>query len=566
VVGVEGDQETLWGFGKDWHYEVSYVWGRTTLDGETNGLVSLQNLYESLRVVETAPGSGVYQCQSEIARASGCIPVNPFDGYSTEEQAYLRINGGVRSRSDFENTLAFISGSVAELPAGPLQISLGLEKRTVTAYEDYSTDINLGVAAGNQISDSERTTFDTDEVFTEVNIPILRDMAFAKELTFEGAYRWSDASIGGKYETYKYGAQWEPVEGLRFRAMKNRAVRSPVLAEVTGLSQTAGVVDDPCINYGLSSNSVLQANCAALGIPANYDPPLAVKQNVQGFVGGNPDLKPEEADTFTYGFVVQAGRFDFVPEVLSNLTISVDRFEIEMTGLINTLGRQNIAELCYGLPTGQREVFCSQVTRGADPSVPGANYVLTDVDDQYQNIAALDISGVDLEINYGVELGRLYAGLDNWGSLSINSIWTFYDKASQVPAPGLDPIDLLGAAGGSTSDQGWLETQGNTNINWTVGRFRTSWTARFVGEAKSAPADLYGEEAVVTIGSRWYHDMSVRFAVNDQVEVYGGINNVFDKDPPFFPSSQSGTQALDTIPAYYDVFGRQAFVGARLRF
>lgn len=566
AAGLEGDFDSLFGVGSDWRYEASYVWGRTTLDGMSRGLISREGLYAGLRVEADPDNPGQYRCTDPLQRAQGCVPINPFDGFNAEEQAYLVRNGGVRSQSQIENALAYLSGSLFELPAGPVQATLGVESRRITAYEDYSTEINLGSTTGNQISDSEETTFTTDEIFTEVVVPVLSDMPFAKELTLEGAFRWSDANFGGKYETWKYGLQWAPVEGLRFRAMQNRAVRAPVLGEVTGVGETFGQISDPCTNWAANSDANIRTNCAAEGIPGNYDPPLVVLQNVGGFVGGNPDLVPEVADTLTYGFVLQAGQFDFVPEVFSDLTISVDRFEIELEGLISTIGRQNLAELCYSQPTGQRETFCAQVTRGSDPAVPGAGYVLTDVNDQLQNIASLEVHGVDLEINWGVEFGQLFSGADNWGRLNLNSVWTFYDKATQVPIPGSDPIDLLGAAGGSTSDQGWLEKQGNTTLTWTLGRFRTAWTARFIGEADSAPADLFGEDSITKIDSHWYHDVNLRVGITDQLEAYGGINNLFDQDPPFFPFSQAGTQALDTVPAYYDVFGRSAYVGVKVRF
>jgi outer membrane receptor protein involved in Fe transport len=566
VAGVEGDFDNLFGIGSDWRYEASYVFGRTTLDAVTEGLVARDALYHGLRLEPTAPGATTYQCVDAVARAQGCVPINPFDGYSDAERAYLVRSGGVRSEAQLENALAFLSGSLFELPAGPLQATLGVESRRITAFEDYSTDINLGLTTGNQISDSEETTFTTDEIFTEVVVPVLRDMPFAKELTLEGAYRWSDANVGGKYETYKYGFQWEPVSGVRARVMQNRAVRAPVLGEVTGVAQTFGVVDDPCILWGSSTNATLRANCQAAGVPADYDPPLTVIQGVTGFVGGNPDLMPEIADTLTYGVVLQAGRFDFMPEIFSDLTVSVDRFEIELEGLISTIGRQDIAQLCYTTSGPQRDVFCDAITRGTDPAVPGANYVLTAVDDQLQNISSLELSGVDLEVNWGFDWGQMFSAADNWGRFSVSSIWTFYDKVKEVPIPGSDPIDFLGAAGGSTSDQGWLETQGNTTFTWQVGKWKTSWVARYIGEAKSAPADLFGEDAIVDIDDHWYHDLSLRVAVTDQVEAYGGITNLFDQEPPFFPTSQSGTQALDTIPAYYDVFGRSAFVGIKVRF
>lgn len=565
VAGLRGELDTLGGFGKDWNWEASYVWGRTTFDGQTNGLVARDALYAGLRVQQVvgAP-TGTYECVDPLARAQGCVPINPFDGYNDAEQAWLVRSGGINSRSELENGLVFISGSLFDLPAGPLQIAVGAESRRVTAYEDYSTEINLGTVTGNQISDSPSTSFKTDEFFIETTVPVLRGLPIAQELNFEAAYRWSDSDIGS-YDTWKYGGDWSPVNGLRLRAMMNRAVRAPDLGEVTGVSQTFGTINDPCINWATNSNATLRANCQAAGVPGNYDPPLTVRQGVSGFVGGNPNLVPEVADTLTYGLVLQARAFDFMPTWAKDLTISVDRFEIELEGVINTVGRQNIAQLCYTSAAGARDIFCSQLTRGTDPAVPGANYVLTDVNDQVQNIASLEISGVDLEVNYGLVIADVISGADRWGSLNLNTVWTFYDKADQTPYPGGEVLDLLGAAGGSTSDQGWLKRQGNTTLAWTVGSVRGSWTARYIGKTKSAPEDLFGTR-IVDIKARWYNDMQVRWAATDNVETYLGVNNVFDKEPPFFPTSQAGTQALDTVPAYYDVFGRQAYAGVKLRF
>ncbi|MDO8408783.1 MAG: TonB-dependent receptor [Phenylobacterium sp.] len=565
VVGLRGDFDTIGGFGSDWNWEASYVWGRTTFDGQSNGLVARDALYAGLRVQPIAGAPGTYECVDPLARAQGCVPINPFDGYSAEEQAWLVRSGGVNSRSELENGLVFLSGSIVDLPAGPLQIAVGAESRRTTSYEDYSTEINLGTTTGNQISDSPETSFKTDEFFLETTVPILRDLPFARELNVEAAYRWSDGSDVGTYDTWKYGGDWSPVSGLRFRAMKNRAVRAPVLGEVTGVSQTFGTIADPCINWASNSNATLRSNCQAAGVPGNYNPPLTVQQGVSGFVGGNPDLKPEVADTLTYGLVFQASSFDFMPTWSRDLTISVDRFEIELEGVINTVGRQNIAQLCYTSEAGARDIFCNQITRGSDPAVPGANYVLTDVNDQVQNIASLEIAGVDLEVNYGLMIGDIFAGAERWGSLNLNSVWTFYDKAEQTPYPGGDVLDLLGAAGGSTSDQGWLKRQGNTTLSWAMGPVRSSWTVRYIGKTKSAPEDLFGD-SIVDIKAKVYSDFQVRWAATDNIETYLGMNNVFDEEPPFFPTSQAGTQALDTVPAYYDVFGRQAYAGVKLRF
>ncbi|UDF04557.1 TonB-dependent receptor domain-containing protein [Asticcacaulis sp. AND118] len=553
VVGVEGDFDTLFGLGSDWNYEVSYLLGRSKLDSLTNGLVSRANLYNGLRVESN--GAGGYQCIDVVARASGCVPINPFDGYNADEQKYLLVSAGTRGQYDLEVFNAFVGGSLFQLPAGPVDAVFGVESRRVTSYLDYASDINNGITTGNQIGDNDERTYQFNEYYTELNVPILKDTPFAYDLSATGSYRKSDTNAFGEYESWQLGANWAPVPGLRFRYTKALSVRAPNLSETTGISQTFGVVDDPCTTENYNDNPTRVANCAAAGVPTSYDPPLTVRQGVDGFVGGNANLKPEQADTETVGVVFTASRFDALPSWISPLTITLDRFKIDTSDLIAGVGRQEIANLCYDTAGSARDLFCSQLTRGTDPAVPGANYVLKTVNDQVLNIASLNIAGYDLEAGYNFDF-------DRFGRLGVATTWTFYDKAEKTSYPTAPVQDLLGFAGGTTSDQGWIEKQGNVAFTWTVGKFKTNWTARYIGEAKSSP---YATNAV-TIKSHTYHDVQVRYAVFENSEIYAGISNLMDQDPPFFPTSQSGTQALDTVPAYYDVFGRSAYVGFKSKF
>lgn len=559
--GLTGSLDTLFGFGKDWQWEASYTYGRTTLDSISNGLVSTLNLYNGLRVEADPANPGKYRCTDPAARGQGCVPINPFAPYTDEMKKYLTVNAGQHGEHELEQGLAYLSGSIAELPAGPLQVAVGVESRRTTAYLDYDDVINRGTVTGNRIQDSEPNTFRTNEAYLETIVPILRNMTMAHSLNFEGAYRWSNGSTVGDYQTWKYGGSWEPIAGLRFRVMKAKSVRAPNEGEVAGSGQTFGVVNDPCTAARRNANATRAANCLADGIPANYSPVLQVEQSVAGVVGGNPNLKPEEAETLTYGVVFQAGQIDGMPDFLQSLTVSVDRFEIDLQGAINTVGRQLSANACYDTAGPGRALFCSQITRGTNPLVPGATYVLVGVNDQLQNIASFDIRGVDVQVGYQVALNDWFKSAPDLGRLNFNLLATFYDRAKEVPLAGQAPIDLLGFAGGSTSDQGFLKRQATLSTTWAYKGFRANWNVRYIGEAEMSPFTPGPK-----VPSYTYHDIQFRYELNRSVEFYGGMNNVADKEPPFFVLGASGTQALDTIPAYYDIFGRQIYAGFKLKF
>lgn len=555
VIGLNGDFDSIGGFGSNWRWEVSHVYGRTQLDSRTEGFVGTDRLYNALRV-EAVPGQpGAFQCIDPAARALGCVPINPFAPYTQEMIDYLTLSAGQRGESELQDTVAFISGGLVDLPAGPLQAALGVERRTFSGNLDYDEVIQSGLVTGNQILDTPEAEIETEEAFLELVVPILRDRPFAHSLDFEGAYRESTSDYLAKsedYGTWKYGGGWAPIEGLRFRVMRARSVRVPTPGELGGGGQTFGVVNDPCTAARRNENPTRAANCAADGVDPNYSPPTVVEQSVAGFQVGNPDLEPEEATTLTYGLV-------WTPTFVPNLSVTVDRFEIEVDKFVNLFGRQSIANLCYDSPDRQ---FCDLVTRGANPVVAGATYVLNAVNDTFDNISAYDISGVDVELAYRFNIADMFRADRDYGGLAIAVRGTFYDKAETVPSPGSDTIDLLGFAGGSTTDQGFLRRQIIADLNYDVGPWSASWNIRHIGSTKMSPF----EEGFPEIGSHTYHNVRFGFDFGEGSEMYLGVTNLFDKDPPFFASGTSGTQALDTIPAFYDVFGRSYYAGTKVRF
>ncbi len=384
-------------------------------------------------------------------------------------------------------------------------------------------------------------------------VPVLKDLPFADELTVEGSYRWSNPQRGDDYDTWGVGLNWVPIEGIKLRASRNTSVRSPVPSELSGVGLTAGVVNDPCTAARRNANPTRAANCAADGVPANYAPPVVVEQSVDGFVGGNPNLENEESKSLTFGVVWQ-------PTFIENFALAVDRFDVKLDGAINTVGRQTKANLCYDTVNRQ---FCGDLIRGTDPAVPGANYVLNTVNDQVANIAAYSISGFDVDLSYSFGLGKLFRSESDLGTLSIKALMTIYDEAEYTPVPGGATVELLGNAGGSTSDQGYIKKTGNLTLRYKFGPVAATWNTRYIGSARMSP---FAPAAAPEIGSRMYHNLRLGWEYKEGSELYVGATNLFDKDPPFFCSGCAGTQALDTIPGYYDIFGRSWYAGAKVKF
>ena len=543
VFGLKGEIASLGGFGRDFRWEASHTTARTAVSLNTEGLVNTANLYHGLRVEADPANPGQFRCVDAGARAQGCVPINPFANYTPAMRQALRIGSVANGTSSLNNTIVTLTGTVADLPAGSLRASVGAERRTFSGFLDRDVVVNNALATGNQISDTDFAKTKTDEVFAEVLVPVLADLPGVQSLNFEGAFRKSSTETSD-YDTWNYGGDWEPVSGLRFRAKQSRSVRAPQPGELSGVGQTFGVVTDPCQDTLRNRNATRAANCLAAGVPAGYTPPQTVAQGVAGLTGGNANLKPEEADTLTYGVV-------WTPSFAKGLTVAIDRFEIEMEGIITTVSRQDAVDLCY-----DRGLLCNVVTRGTNVQVPGANYVLTAVNEQLENVAKLNVYGTDIDIRYNFDLPR---GL---GQMNLGLLTTIYDEAVQTVVGA--PINLLGAAGGSTTDQGWVKMTANANIGWRWGGFSANWNIRHIGEADMSNATTGA--GYPKIPAHTYHNLRAGYQVSKNAELYGGVTNVADKKPPFFASGSSGTQALDTVPGYYDVFGRSFFVGAKMKF
>jgi iron complex outermembrane receptor protein len=556
VFGIRGDLPSLGSVGKDWSWELSHVYGRTSVNLNTEGLVGTDRLYHGLRVEEDPDAPGTYRCIDPGARATGCVPINPFAPYTQEMLDYLNVSASSNGVSELQNTVATLSGTLFELPAGGVQTAIGAEYRSFSGFLDHDTVINKSLATGNQIGDIDYVKRTSREAFVEAVVPVVKDLPFARAINVEAAYRRANTDGADEYGTWQYGGDWSPIDGLRVRAMRARAVRTPVPGELSGIGQTFGVVQDPCTAARRNQNATRAANCLADGVPEDYAPGQIIEQSVGGLSGGNPDLKPEVGTTLVYGFV-------WTPSFAPDLSLSIDRFDINIKDIITTVERQTALNLCYDTVDRQ---FCNVVERGTHPLLPGANYVLDSVNEQNLNVAEQDVTGFDIQARYSFSLGDVLGRSSDLGRLNLSSLITIYDKARKVALPGEAPIDMLDAAGGSTGDlgQGFIRKQAVFDIGYELRNFRANWHTRWIGRTDMSPSS--SEDGFPEIGSHMYHDLFLAYTFTQGTKLYAGVTNVFDKEPPFFASGTSGTQALDTIPGYYDVFGRSWYTGFTLKF
>nr|WP_246328964.1 TonB-dependent receptor [Brevundimonas lenta] len=460
---------------------------------------------------------------------SGCVPMNIF-GEGSPSQASL---DWVLTDSTTRNTVeqfvfnAFISGDSGawfELPGGPVSFALGVEYREESANSMPSFIEIQGANAGADISWLGEALplkgdFHVKEIFGEVLIPILKDMAWAQNLTVNAAYRYSDYSTAGGTDAWNVGVRWDINDSFGLRGAVARAVRAPNISELfLPVSQTFAVLDDPCDadNFQAGDNpATREANCRALlglGPTDPYDFENTTSSSVEGLIGGNPNLETEKADTFTVGFV-------FRPSFLDGFSMTLDYYDIELEDAIQFFTAQSIVDKCYDLP--QPNQFCDLISR--DPNTQFINGF-----EQFGvNVASYTTSGYDMTIRYFLDPADwgMQRDIGTFGfSLSANKLedLTFTEDPS-------DPLSVDETVGEAFVP----EWQATLDIVWEYKDWMVNYGYNWFDETRrfeGRPAD-YIDPKYVNYSARSTHDMQVRYTYDERIAVYGGINNIGDQQP-----------------------------------
>lgn len=537
VGGLKGELEN------GWRWDVSFNYGRTEIN-TTNKNSRVEDRFFAAVDAVVDPDTGNIVCRSDLdpsAEPPGspfpsnrpgfltfdpgdgtCNPINLFGTDSITEDAIGfafidTLERSVIEQRQFLATLAGDSAEMFELPAGPVDFAVGFEYR-----EERSSftppEFERGGLLWNTVGEARDIvsgTYDVTEFFGEVSIPLLEDVAFAESLRLDGSFRYTDHSTAGGIETYGAGLIWQVDPNVRFRATYNRAVRAPNIFELFSPAQPAfiGVTADPCNPQNITAGTDNRAaNCAEFVSPG-FDAADFLSARVAGSTGGNPDLQPEKADTYTIGVVL-------TPEFLPGLTVTADYYNIEIEDAIDALSGAQIAELCVDLPTTNNP-FCGQVDR--DPT----NGFITGFRSGNVNLTGFSTEGIDISANYAFDV----AGGD-YGSLDQTITATHVFNNIEFPDP-LDPGFGLDNNGESALPE-WIV---NYQLRWIWNDFSLTWQTRYqssqlnIGITNEDVADnpLFADP--LNTGDAFVHDVSASFRVNDLANLTFGINNLTDRKP-----------------------------------
>ena len=399
--------------------------------------------------------------------------------------------------------------------------------------------------------------FEVDEMYGEVVLPILSGVPLAEILTLEASVRYTDVDfVKGSDTVYKVAAEWAPIEDVRFRATYAEGFRAPNISELfLGQQQSAESYTDPCRNYGSSgtdANTV--ANCQADGLAPDFN--LATFQATT-LQGGNPNIQPEQSESFTLGVVL-------TPSFVENLTISLDYYDIEIQDAVGTAPTSEVISSCYASPNFS-DPLCALIVGPAFPGVdetpsPAAptrrnsNLQLSGILQAQANLATYETSGIDFQIDYGFETPM--------GMLDLRASGTYLKDYDYLPFTGGDVVQLAGYFGGDPAF-GNPATFAEWQVNYSATLTNDNWGVTLIAKYMDSTEDVDAAPGNLenTADSIVYWDVQGYYEWN-QYTFTAGVRNLTDEEPPYVTAYDD----MNTIQFSYDTQGRYYYARAQINF
>lgn len=547
-----------------WRYEAYYSWGKTVIDQEARGNVNVQRVQQLLE----APDGGASLCDGGF---------NPFgiQPFSQDCVDFVDEVGVTKTTFTQKIAQAYVTGELVELPAGPLSVAFGVEKRDFR-YE-FDPGSLFGPIAGFNTSTPDLGTNSFLDFFGEALIPLAKNAPWAEtlELSLTARHSKSDFNdiqngIDGELSSdWAYGGTltWAPIPEVRLRGSYQHSVRAPNFGELFSGGGSFPQIFDPCSvntqfrqNGGAAAATMCQT-AGIGGIAASTINNFVATPGAQAFITatGNPNLKPEKSDAFTLGAV-----FNF-----AGFTGSIDYYNIKISDTIFAPDVNEIIASCYGYndlnsSLSATSPYCQGIARSNNnisgiylpPSLggdPATGYF------QFVNQGSVKTSGIDFQLGYRLPTEFVGPASAINFNLLVNYLFDF-----KVTGLGGLKTDYAGTASyfGAGLGTSFPEWKGTLNMGWNFNENLSFHTrVRYIDEMENRAARQYIGETFTGPESVWYFDFAVQGQV-ENVTLRLGVNNAFDRQPPTYaPNVQSGTD-----PSTYDVIGRRAYVQARLKF
>lgn len=493
---------------------------------------------------------------------------NPFltTGVSEDCAAYISGTAATRTSTSQDVVEFNLQGPITNLPAGELRFAAGAGYRRNSFSFAPDAQYQSGDVVGIPRTAPTRGSTRALEGYAELSVPLLEQVFAVESLTLGLAYRYSDYDRSGGVSTYKADLDWAVVPGLRLRGGYQRAIRAPNVGEffsgATGTFPTIGLITngagDPCdirSRYRTGANGAnVRAICVAQGLSEELaDAYVNNVPQVAAFVTGNPDLKPERADTFTLGAVIAP---KMASPWLSRLSFSIDYYNIAIDDAIATIPATVVLNKCFNAD-GSNPAFdagnfyCGLIGRDA---VSGG---ITNMQQPYLNLGGYRTSGIDMQLDWGVALSDVGLGGGDT-RLRLTSYVSWLDSFRIQQLPDAPFQEQAGTIGGGSAFPRW---KANTTLSLGDDSVSGLLRWRYIGAMDDVSRVTDAASRVPGVGAYSYFDASLEMRVADRYTLRLGVNNIGDKEPPMVSGVPGSTDA-----GTYDILGRTWYAAITARF
>ena len=512
--------------GRSFFWDVNASYGRNKAEQDMFGNINSARLAQALGPISACTGP--------------CVPFNLFGGFGSitpEMINFVSFEQNDSSKQTQFDATANLSGTLFDLPGGPLGLAVGVEYRDLKGRFDPDPVVAAGFSSDIPAQPT-RGSYDVKEAYAELNVPLLADLPLINLLELNGAVRLSDYSTSGSTTTFKGGVNWKPFRDLRLRGTFAEGFRAPTIGELFGTqSRFDEVLDDPCSSTPsnaaprrFSNDAEVRAACIAAGVPANGSYQQANAQ-ISVSTGGNQNLDPETSKSYVLGGV-------YSPSWLPRFSIEANYYNIEVEGAIQAIPRPTTVLNCL---LTKDPATCALVTR--------VNGELIEVEGFLQNIAAVETDGIDVNVAFR----SLRTPIGRFGFTWNNTFLRNFKII--VPGPtGPQQLDREGTQVGSPSQAfPKYKSVAVIDLDWT--NFGITAIGRYVSKLRELGGNV--------MDPVFYTDLQLRFtagAAND----FGfalGVNNLFDTKTPGCVTCESNNFA-QTV---HDIPGRYFYARASIR-
>jgi len=465
-----------------------------------------------------------------------CVPANVLgENISPEAAAWINSTAIAKVKRDQFQTGGMIRNSDwLSNWAGDIPFVVGAEFRRerIDVTED-SLAADPGATFFNALGEVV-ADFDVTEAFGEFAFPLLRNAPGVRDLTFEGAARYSDYSTIGSTFTWETRLSYTPIDQVTFRATRGDAIRAPNLGELFDPpSQNFANINHPCDQDNLvnaDDRDTRIANCRALGIPdpENFD--ARDEASIELLSGGNPNLAEETARTFTVGLV-------WSPEWVNGLDLSIDYWDIEINEAIAATGAQTILNRCVDDSGGIDNQFCGLVDFAADGNIDLARTAPVNLND-------LLTSGYDVSASYRRDVGP--------GVLRTNLVASYLSERTFVLNTA-DDVDILAGQLGNPRWRANMDASWRTAAWELFGRVRWISSQHLVRRQTRDNQPFFRSPENMMSGSVYYLDLGVGYETDFGLRGRLSVNNAFDRGLPFLNTAGTGAGSglFDNVGRFY---------------